>query len=125
MSMYACRATGTPSAHIERLEWPLDRIGSVSAAGDGNFETSPIVLGGRDLALNFSTSAGGEVRLEVLDSGGKVIRGFSKADSNPLIGDFLSRRVNFRQASLKSLGNRPVILRFSLIEADLFAMEGV
>ena len=125
MSMYACRATGTPSAYIERLEWPLDRIGSVSASGMGSFETPPLVLGGRDLAINFATSAGGEVVVEVLDVNGRVLPGFGKSDAQPLIGDFLTRRVAFKRDSVKSLGNRPVILRFSLVEADLFAIEGV
>jgi len=125
MSMYICRATGTPSAHIERLEWPLDRIGSVSASGSGVFETPPLMLGGRDLAINFATSAGGEVVVEVLGTDGRVLPGYSKADAIPLIGDFLSRKVIYKRASLTSLGNRPVILRFSLVEADVFAIEGV
>jgi hypothetical protein len=125
MSMYVCRATGTPSAHLERLEWPLDRIGSVSASGSAVFETTPIVLSGRDLAINFATSAGGEVIVEVLGTDGRVLPGYGKADAIPLIGDFLSRRVSYKRAAIKALGNRPVVLRFSLVEADVFAMEGV
>jgi hypothetical protein len=83
------------------------------------------VLGGRDLAINFATSAGGEVIIEVLDTAGRVLPGFGKSDAIPLIGEFLTRRVMYKQNTLKALGNRPVILRFSLVEADLFAMEGV
>jgi hypothetical protein len=31
----------------------------------------------------------------------------------------------YKRATLKALGNRPVSLRFHLIEADIFAMEVV
>ena len=123
--MYICRATGTTSAFIERMEWPLDRIGSVSASGSGVFETPPLVLGGRDLALNFATSAGGEVVVVVLGTDGRVLPGYGKTDAIPLIGDFLTRRVTYKRSAIKALGNRPVVLRFSLVEADVFAMEGV
>ncbi len=125
MSMYICRATGTPSAHIERMEWPLDRIGSVSASGSGVFETPLLTLNGRELALNFATSAGGSVSVEVLDVNGRVISGYAKSDCVPLIGDFLVKRVMYKRAPWKALGNRPVSLRFHLIEADIFAMEVV
>jgi len=83
------------------------------------------VLGGRDLGINFATSAGGEVVVEVLGTDGRVLPGYGKPDAIPLIGDFLSRRVSFKRATIKALGNRPVVLRFNLVEADLFAMEGV
>jgi hypothetical protein len=91
----------------------------------GSFETPPLVLGGRDLGINFATSAGGEVVVEVLDVNGRVLPGFGKTDALPLIGDFLTRRVTYKRNALKALGSRPVILRFSLVEADVFAMEGV
>ena len=68
---------------------------------------------------------GGEVVVELLGTDGRVLPGYGKADAIPLIGDFLTRGVTYKRNAIKALGNRPVVLRFSLVEADVFAMEGV
>lgn len=125
MCMYVCRATGTPSAHLERLEWPLDRLGSVSASTTGSFETPDMVLPPADIRLNFSTSAGGHVLVSVLDTAGRDLPGFGPADAVPLIGDFLSRTILFRKTHLRQLAGKTIRLRFQIAEADIYAIEGI
>ena len=93
------------------------RQGFASMHGDakgGNFTTKPITFDGSQLHLNYSTSAAGSVRVEVLDEAGKVA-----AELPELYGDELDAAV----LDVASLKGKTVRLRVSLKDADLYALR--
>ncbi len=48
----------------------------------GELVTRPLQFAGKELVLNYSTSAGGSVRVEIQDESGQPIPGFSLAVRN-------------------------------------------
>ncbi|MCE5345269.1 MAG: hypothetical protein LLG13_03115 [Bacteroidales bacterium] len=59
----------------------------------GEVVTKPFTFTGRELEINYSTSAAGEIRFEIEDGNGKPLPGFTMADSQPIIGNETSRVV--------------------------------
>ena len=86
--------------------------------------TRPIVFEGKQLAINFSTSAAGSVRVEIQDTDGKPIPGFTLADSPETFGDQIERVVTWKDdPELNKLAGQPIRLRFVLADADLYSMR--
>ncbi|MEO6738932.1 MAG: hypothetical protein ABIP20_01685, partial [Chthoniobacteraceae bacterium] len=76
------------------------------------------------LALNFSSSAAGSIRVEIQDADGKPLSGFALDDCEETFGDSIERVVAWKNgADVSSLSGRPVRLRFVLKDADLFALR--
>ncbi|MBL9171207.1 MAG: hypothetical protein JNN07_25975 [Verrucomicrobiales bacterium] len=117
MSIYA-----TP---FRRFTLRTDGFASVHAGADvGEFVTPRVRFAGGRLFVNASTSAGGRIRVELLDAGGQVLHGYELADCRPFVGDAIEHEVQWKQgADLTALSSRPVRLRFELLEADLFAIR--
>ncbi|MBI2192606.1 MAG: hypothetical protein HYU36_11540 [Planctomycetes bacterium] len=103
---------------------PRGFVSAHAGGEEGEFLTKPIRFSGKQLRLNFSSSAAGTLRVEIQDSGGRAIPGFAWTDMDPAFGDDLERPVHWRgQGDLSSLAGRPVRLRFYLKDADLFAFR--
>jgi hypothetical protein len=86
--------------------------------------TAPLVFAGKRLALNYSTSATGSVRVELLDSIGRPIPGYSAGESVEIFGDELDRIVMWRaRTDVSALAGQTVRLRFHLRDADLYAFR--
>jgi hypothetical protein len=86
--------------------------------------TKPLVFAGCALSLNFATSAAGGVKVELQDANGQPFPGFSLADCQEQIGNELERVVNWKGgANLSTLAGKPVRLRFTLKDADVFAFR--
>ena len=84
--------------------------------------TQPITFTGSKLALNFSTSAAGSVRVEIQDVDGKALPGFALEDCEETFGDAIEREVAWKAGKdVNSLAGKTVRLRFALKDADLFA----
>ena len=91
---------------------------------DGEFVTKPVSFRGRELRLNYSTSAAGFVQAEIQDARGKPIEGFALGEMDPLFGDELDRRIAWKNGwDLAALGGRAVRFRFVMKDADIFAMR--
>lgn len=121
MSLYVNRNYGQPSSYLARYAMRLDGFASVQAgAQGGELITKPIMTGGGDLELNFSTSAGGGIRVEVQDANGNPLPGHALSDSRELIGDSVARSIKRIQT-----GSKPVRLRFVLKDADLYSFRFV
>jgi hypothetical protein len=83
-----------------------------------------LTFAGNRLLVNFSTSAVGGIRVEVQDSAGTPIPGFTLAESVETVGNEIERPVRWKPgADLSSLAGRPVRLRFVMKDADLFAIQ--
>jgi hypothetical protein len=74
--------------------------------------------------LNFSTSAAGSIRVEVQDAIGLPIDGFRMIDCHEVFGDDLERVVSWKGAGDPGdLAGRPVRLRISMRDADLYSLR--
>ena len=128
LSVYVTEATflDYTVARFRRLTLRVDGFVSVHAKlSGGQFVTRPLVFDGGELVLNFSSSAGGGIRVEIQDRAGYAIPGFALEDCHDLFGDDLERAVSWRgaTATFPRLAGQPVRLRFELRDADLYSLR--
>jgi len=126
LSLYASEGywLGTGSA-VRRHTLRVDGFVSVTAPmSGGELVTKPLRFEGRQLALNFSTSAAGGIRVEIQNLEGKPLPGFSREDCPRLFGDTTERVVTWRHGTdVGSLAGQTVRLCFVLNDADLYAFQ--
>ncbi len=110
---------------LRRFTLRLDGFVSVHAPyRGGEMLTRPLRFEGRELVMNYSTSAAGSVRVEVQSPEGKPVEGFALADCPEVYGDAVEEPVRWTSGSdLGALAGRAVRLRFELRDADLFALR--
>ena len=90
----------------------------------GEFLTRPLIFDGKELVMNYSTSAAGSVRVEITDKNGKPIPGFSLDECSEIYGDEIEKVVEWKsQPDLSSLAEQPIRLRFVLKDADLYSIR--
>ena len=74
------------------------------------------------LEINYSTSAAGEILVELLDTNNNVVKGFSKDDCNGIIGDEISKTVTWSSnSSLFLLKGEKV--KFYMKDADVYSLS--
>ena len=110
---------------FRRFTLRTDGFASVHVGADvGELVTQPLRFKGKQLVINYSTSAGGSLRVEILDGSGQPIPDFTLTDSRNLVGDTIEQLVQWKKGSdVSSLAGQPVRLRFAMQEADLFAIQ--
>jgi hypothetical protein len=126
LSLYATEGSWTGDSNaIRRYTLRLDGFVSVNAGWrGGELITKPLKFTGDRLDLNFSTSAAGDIRVEIQDADGKPFPGFTLDDSAEIFGDEIDRTVQWKSGSdVSSLSGKTVRLRFVLKDADLFALK--
>ena len=91
----------------------------------GELITRPLIFKGDQLVLNFSASAAGSLRVEVLrDQMDVPIEGFTQNDCVEILGDDLERCVRWKSsAELGRLAGVPIRLRFLFRDADLYSFQ--
>lgn len=102
-----------------------DGFASVHAGADaGELRTRLLRFTGNQLTVNYSTSAGGHLQVEIQDETGQAIQGFRLEDCVPLIGDSIQQAVRWKDnPDLSRLAGRLVRLRFVLQDGDLYAIQ--
>ncbi len=125
LSMYSSDHWRYPSTRISRYTLRTDGFVSVNAGyRGGEFTTKPLVLGGSELEINYSTSAVGSVQVELQDEQGRPQQGFALSDSLEKYGDKISERVAWTGGpDVSAFAGRPVRLRFVLKDADLYSFK--
>ena len=125
MSLYANQNYGQPTSHLRRYSLRLDGFAAVVAPyAGGELVTKPLTFAGKELALNFATSAAGAIRIEVQDATGKPVPGFALADSVETIGNEIDRVVRWDSGSdVSALAGKPVRLRFVMKDARLYSFQ--
>ncbi|MDW7658061.1 MAG: hypothetical protein SCM11_12905 [Bacillota bacterium] len=104
---YAVRKDGFISVHA-----PLE---------PGLLLTRPLIFDGHQLTMNFSTSAIGFVKVDILDQEGHILSGF---EGYEMFGDSLNRPVVFASGTnVSSLAGKPVRLHIRMSDADLYSMK--
>jgi hypothetical protein len=100
-----------------------DGFCSMTAApgASGTLTTRPLTFTGRALFVNAAV-AGGDLRVEVLDRGGRPIGGYSSDAAIPIAADGTKLRALWRTTDdLAPLREQPVRLRFHLANGALFS----
>ena len=126
LSLYATESYFTGNdARLRRYALRIDGFASAYAPlGGGEVISKPLLYQGNKLQVNFSTSAGGELRFELQDASGAALPGCSLQDSEPMFGDSLEQSVTWKDnPDLRKWSDRPVRLRVSLRDADLFSFR--
>ncbi|MFM7129973.1 MAG: hypothetical protein ACKO0V_11515, partial [bacterium] len=110
---------------FRRYTLRMDGFASVRAGADiAEMTTKPFVFKGSRLSLNYATSAGGQLKVEIQSPDGKPIKGFEMANATTLVGDAIDETAAWKKKpSLAALAGKPVRLRFMMQEADLFALQ--
>jgi hypothetical protein len=103
----------------------LDGFVSVNATlAGGEFITKPFTFSGTKLDINYSTSAAGQIRVELQDAEGKALPGFALDDCQPTYGAHISRIVKWKDGEDVSVhAGKPVRLRFEISDGDLFSLQ--
>jgi hypothetical protein len=110
------------SAATRRYTFRIDGFVSLHASMQGGEAiTKPLIFQGDRLVVNLSTSAAGSLVVELCDSNGRPIEGFSGAECPEIYGDQIERTVKWNGGDLGKLAGKPTRLRFILRDADLFA----
>jgi hypothetical protein len=127
ISMYATEGYWRGDSNIlRRYTMRLDGFASVQAPlSGGELITKPLIFDGRELVLNFSASAAGSIRVELLrDQMDMPIEGFGLEDCIEVLGDDLDRVVRWSGGNdLSNLSGVPLRLRFVLKDADLYSLR--
>lgn len=110
---------------FRRFTLRTDGFASVHGGADaGEMLTKPLIFAGNELSLNYSTSAGGSVKLEIQDEHGKPMPGYALEDHQPLVGDSIDQvSIWKKNKNLAQLAGKPIRLRLVLQEADVFALQ--
>jgi hypothetical protein len=125
MSFFVAQHYAQPTAYVKRFAVRLDGLASVHAPyAGGEMLTKPLIVGGRDLILNYSTSAAGEIRVELQEPDGEPIPGYSLLEGAPIVGDSIAQSVAWQlKADLSALVGKPVRIRFVMKDADLYSLR--
>lgn len=125
LSVYATEAYyAGPGSRVRRFTFRTDGFVSVHATAEGEMLTRLVKFSGKHLTLNFTTAQQGSVRVEIQDASGQAIPGFALADCRSLSGDAIEQTVSWMKGSdVSSLADRPVRLRFALVNADLYSLQ--
>jgi len=117
------RSVGARGRAVLRLD---GFVSARAAYTGGELITKPVVFAGSSLQLNVDTSAGGTVKVEMLDASGKPIDGFTEADSDEINGNHIRVFVTWRgRPDVGALAGKPVRLRFVMRDTDLYAFRFV
>ena len=125
LSIYSNEDYATETCAQRRYTLRMDGFVSVHASHTGGeMLTRPLVFAGRELVLNYSTSAAGSIRVEIQDQDGKPIPGFALTDCPNIYGDSIDEAVRWKSGGdVSALAGQPVRLRFLLKDADLYSLR--
>lgn len=98
----------------------LRRDGFASMKGTGELQTPLLKFDGSHFFVNANVT--GEMKVELLDSENKVIKGFSKDDCKPFKGDIVKAKIEWTgNASLASLKDKQIKVKFYMDNGEIFA----
>lgn len=126
MSLYYKEHNRLPSSRMRRGTLRADGFASIHAGyGGGELLTKALIFDGRELVINYSTSAAGSIRVELQDEHGLPLPGFGLADCDHVFGDEIERALRWHGvADLSAVAGRPLRLRFAMDKvADIYSLR--
>jgi hypothetical protein len=114
-SLYISEHYRFPDHRIRRLSVRKQGFASMHAgATEGSFTTHPIRVSGKELLLNYATSAAGHLSIRALDENNQVV-----ATLEQLFGEELEAPALDLSAHL----GQTLRFQFTLLDADLYALR--
>ena len=125
MSVYVNQDYAQPTAHLHRYTLRIDGFTSVNIPFEGGeMITKPVRFKGNKLVINFSTSAAGYIKVEILDPEGNELEGFELENAEEVIGNEIKKTVTWKgNPDLEKLNDSVVRLRFVMKDADLYSFK--
>ena len=125
LSIYLGEHYELPTCRLRRQTLRLDGFTSVQAGFvGGTLLTRPLTFTGRELVLNYSTSAVGFIKVELQDELSRPVPGFSLDLCPEIYGDQVARVVSWESGSdLSSLAGQKVRLKVQMKDADLYSIQ--
>ena len=126
LSIYAIEGYWTEnSQNFRRYSIRMDGFVSIRAPlKGGEFVTKPLLFDGDKLLLNYETSAAGGIWVEIQNTNGHPLQGYTLEDCHEIFGDEIQREVIWKSVgSLGKWASTPIRLRFVLKDADLFSFQ--
>ncbi len=125
MYIYRQSHYAQPTAHLTRYSLRIDGFASVTAGySGGELITKPLKFTGSKLEINFIASPAGGIKVELQDEYGKPVKGFSLSESDDMIGDEISRVVQWnKNSNVSKLSGKTVKLRFLIKDGDIFSFR--
>ena len=126
LSMYYSEFLRDPATRYRRATVRPDGFVSVEGpyTGWGEFTTRLITFAGRRLELNYSTSGGGSIFVELQDEDGASISGYTLEECEEIFGDKIEGIVHWKGGEdVSALAGQPIRLRVRLRDAHLFAFH--
>ena len=133
LAMHIQKNYGQPTARLVRYTLRSDGFVSINGPYTGGEMTTRLLTfqpaadndsSSCRLLVNCATGAAGSLRVEILGKTGKPLPGYSLADSREFIGDFIKRTIEWKNGhDVRPLAGRPIRLRFSLKDADLYSIR--
>jgi hypothetical protein len=125
LSLYSTENYYVGPCKLRRYTLRTDGFVSINAPHKGGtLVTKPLTFSGKKLAINYSTSAAGSIRCEILGADGKPLSGYSLADCPEIYGDQLEHVVAWKRgAGLGDRAGQPIRLRFEMRDADLYSIR--
>lgn len=125
LSIYRNENYLQPDAHLRRYAIRIDGFASINSGYRGGYVlTKPIKFEGDSLEINYSTSAAGEIQIELLDENNNPLDGFSKDECEDIFGDEIFRIVRWNDNSdLSSLKGKVIKMKFYLKDADVYSFK--
>jgi len=125
LSLYYLEHYKRPSCRLRRATLRTDGFVSVNAPySGGELVTKPLTFEGRELVINYSTSAAGSLRVEIQDAAGQPLEGYRLSDSVEIFGDEIERVVTWQNGTdVAALAGQPVRLRLVMKDADLYSIR--
>jgi hypothetical protein len=94
-----------------------------AGASTGTMLTVPVTFGSDRLFLNLNAGTTGWAKVEVLNSQGQVIPGYTSSDATPITGDGVRIPVSWKSGALDQLAGQTVQFRISLQNASLYSYQ--
>jgi len=126
IAVYATEAYyGLEPGRVRRFTYRLDGFVSLQAeAKGGEVITKPLSWQGRSLEVNCAVDKDGSLKVELQDSVGKALPGYSLEDSDSFAGDNTAVKVSWNgKRDLSALAGQNLRVRFVLSNGDLYSMR--
>jgi hypothetical protein len=112
-----------PTAGVGMASCKPDRFVGVTAKSAGRILTRPFWTETPRFCVNANVRKGGQLRAEIIESGGNAIPGFGLADSVPASGDSTSHVLAWKGApDMSVLANREMRVRVECRNTTLFSI---
>ena len=126
ISVYATEAYyGPVPTRVRRFVYRLDGFVSLrTGSAGGELITKPLTFVGSKLVLNYATTSGGSVEVELQNEQGEAIPGFEIFQCQSLTGDQVRGTVTWKKDSnLSKLAGQPIRIRLKAKDVDIYSLQ--